>query len=855
MRDDDSRTLPPESHRASVSRQETLPPRDLPPGDLPHHVGPYRILEILGEGGMGRVYLAEQTEPLRRRVAVKVVRQGVVSETTLRRFEAECQALAAMSHPNIAQVYDAGTTVDRQPYCVLEYVPGEAITRYCDRHRLSLGQRLELLVSVCRAVQHAHERGILHRDLKPSNILVVADGDRPLPKVIDFGLAKSLGAPLTEETLYTGDNLVGTPAYMSPESLEPASGDLGPRSDVYSLGVLAYELLVGARPFDDGGNAHRVAGLILTREAPPSSHRWADLGKDRQAALAGSRQDDPSAVRRYLEGAVDRILAKALAREGHRRYESAGALAADLERARAGHTVEAPSLTSSRRLEARGSRSWVPAAVGGLFLLLAVVVAMVFFFPDPLPPMPKVESLAVLPLKNFSQDPEGMVFADAMTEELIVTLGRIRSLRVISPASVLPLRGTSLSVQEIAEKLGVDAVVEGSVLREEPRIRVNIKLLEPQTGALLWSRSFERDLPNVLRLQRDVALAVAAEIELQLTDSEEASLANLGPVNLEAYDAYLRGRYFLERRTREDLLQAVSLFLEAIRRSPRDARAYVGVADCYALLVPYGGLPPKEAYPQAEAAALRALEFDPSLGEAHASLALVQHEYHWEFAKAEESYRRALRLAPNNARAYRGYGEMLSRLGRHEEALEQIRVAMRLDPLSPILRSIGGWALYNARRYEEAVAQLEEVLAVDGSFAPARSYLGLSLLALGRNREARKQLQEAVRITDGNPFYRAQLGIAEVRLGHRPEAEEILHGLMNEYAGRPVALFHLARLHLALGERESALEELEQALEERGVWMLFLNVDPLLDALRDEPRFQALLRQVGFEAGSSLKMM
>jgi serine/threonine protein kinase/tetratricopeptide (TPR) repeat protein len=812
-------------------------------------IGPYTLLRKLGEGGMGSVWLAEQTAPLRRRVAIKRLRRGFTDPAARRRFEAEAQALARMSHPDIARIYDAGTSPDGQPYLVMELVEGEPITRYCDRRRLGVGPRLELMQAVCRAVQHAHDRGVLHRDLKPSNLLVAEEQGRALPKIIDFGVAKALGDPLTAEPPESGPFLLGTPAYMSPETLR-APGAVSPpdaRSDVYALGVVLYELLVGVHPFS-ATDPLGIAQEAVQQGIPPPSDHYGRLDAGQQSRVSRDRSTDRTALRRQLRTGLDGIVLRATARDPAARYATAGELAADLGRALRGESPLPTAAGRRARRASRASRQWRAAALG-----LAALPLLFLGGPSPPEPGPgpppaaaTIRSIAVLPLRDLSPGRRQDYLSEGLTEALIVDLAKIRSLRVISRTSVLRFAGGAVPSREIARQLAVDATVEGTVAVVGERVRVTAQLIEGASGLLLWSQSYEREVGDALALERRVARAVVEEIRLTLSPEEERQLDPAPAVAPEVYDLYLRARYFANRRTQDGLQRALSSFRRALALDPRHAPSYAGMADCYALLAPYGARAPREVYPLARQAALRALALDDSLGAAHASLGLVHHEYDGDWSAAERQYRRALELAPNDATAHQWYAELLSRAGRHREALDEIDRALALDPLSLIVNTVAGWAALNAGRHDEAIRQLAGTLELDPGFFPAEGHLGVAYLARGDPRTAARHLRRAVALSGENPRYLAELGVAQARSGHRRAAEAALTRLTEIARRAPVHGFHRARLHLALGDRERALAALEDGLRERGVWMLLLKTDSLLAPLRGEPRFEAMLRRLDF---------
>jgi|CXWL01.1.fsa_nt_gi TolB-like protein/Tfp pilus assembly protein PilF len=751
---------------------------------LPATVAGFRILGLLGEGGMGTVYLAEQGEPLRRQVALKVLRAAPspFDAPFVARFEVERQALAELGHPHIAQIFEAGTTAAGEPWYALEHIDGPPVTLYCDRHQVSLRGRIELLVEICRAVHFAHERGILHRDLKPGNVLVREVLGRAVPKIIDFGLAKSLGAPLVAATPETRDGVLGTPPYMSPESLEPglAPGGLDARADVYALGVMLHELARGVRP------------------------------------SPGIQVPSPDGL--------DPILARALAPARAARTPSAAALADDLERWLAG----------------RRPRRWRRAVAVGVVLL--GVAGFAYHWATRSAP---IRSLAVVPFADLSPGADQRFLADGLAEAVLFDLAQLSGLRVISRTSALRLRDSPLPAAQVARELGVDGLVEGAIVRAGGTVQVTVRLIDLRTDSTRWSGRFERDVGDLLALEREVAQTIGAELRAELSPTERARFERAAAtVSAAALEAHLRGRAAWNERTEAGVRRALEHFERAAAEAPRWAPAHVGIADAYALLPPYGGIAGSVAYPRALAAAKMALELDPESAEAHATLGLLLLEHEWDWAGAERAYLRALELNPGYATARQWYGELLSRCGRHAEALDQIRQAENLDPLSKIVGAVHGWALTNARRWDEAAAKLDEVLALDPDFTPALGFRAVVDVARGQAARAVPTLERVVAGHPDDVRHRAELGVALARAGRSADAERQLARL-----GAPAPAFHRARLELALGRRRAALDELDRARAEGGVWMLFLRVDPLLDDLRGEPRFRDLERRVGFGAG------
>jgi TolB-like protein/DNA-binding winged helix-turn-helix (wHTH) protein len=458
---------------------------------------------------------------------------------------------------------------------------------------------------------------------------------------------------------------------------------------------------------------------------------------------------------------------------------------------------------------------------------------------------PHIESIAVLPLENLSRDAEQGYFADGMTESLITELGKISALRVISRTSVMQYKGTHKPVLEIARELNVDAVVEGSVERFGDRARITANLLHARTDRHLWAGTYERDLRDILELQDQVAQDIASEIRVKLTPHERIQLASSGQINPEAHEAYLKGRFFWNKRTEQPLKKSIEYFEQAIEKEPRYALAYVGLADSYSILAQWDFLPPHEAYPKARAAATKALEIDEGLGEAHASLALVKQWYDWDFVGAERKYTRAIELNPNYAHAHHWYSELLGEMRRHEEAIAEIRKARGLDPLSLIINCIVGETFRFARRYEQALEQYRKTLEMDPNFAGTHEFLGRAYVEMGEYEKAISELRKGVALSGGSLGIIAELGHAYAVAGKRREAFQILRELKDASKRRYVSPFLMALIYTGLGEKDQGFLWLEKAYEDRSNLMSSLNVDPRFDPLRSDPRFQDLMRRIG----------
>jgi eukaryotic-like serine/threonine-protein kinase len=781
-------------------------------------LGHYRILEKAGAGGMGVVYRAHDQQ-LERDVAVKVLPSGTLSSEIVRRhFHKEAMALAKLNHPNIETVYEFGTQ-DGIDFLVMEYVPGKTLANRLASGSLAEKEVVAFGTQITAALAEAHDRGIVHRDLKPENIAITHKGQA---KVLDFGLAKLLHAEkdATTDTLTQAQAPAGTLPYMSPEQLRGESVDA--RSDIYSIGAVLYEMATSQRAFG-GDIPSRIIDNILHQ--PPVS---------------------PRALNRGISAELERIILKCLEKEPDNRFQSAKELEVDLRRLVApGGAASATSSVPKRRMLAR--RTFVKA--GGALLGAAAIVFIIFgrlTWSNAHTGIPPIQSVAVLPLANLSGDPAQEYFADGMTDELITEMGQVGVLRVISRTSVMQYKGVKRPMPQIARELNVDGVIEGSVERVGDRVRISAQLIYAPTDRHVWSRSYERDMQNVLAMQDDVAQAIVAEIRTNVTPRRQAPAGASRRIDPQAYELYLKGRYFWNKRTDEGLRKGLQYFQESTAKDARDPRGYAGIADSYLMLAEYGTFPAHEAVPKAKAAALKAVELDDSLAEAHASLAALKEDYDWDWSGAEKEFKRSLELNPSYATSHQWYAEFLAEMGRSKEAVDEIARARELDPLSLIVNTVVGEIFYESRQNDQAVQQLRKTLELDPHFAEAHRLLGETYLQLSKHAEAVAELQTALTLSGNSVQNEAFLGQAYGLSGRKNEAKALLDHLKKRSAPVYVSPADLSLVYAGLGDHEQAFRLLDEACKRRLPSMVNLKVDPSLDNLRSDPRFQDLLHQIGF---------
>jgi serine/threonine-protein kinase len=764
----------------------------------------YRVLSKLGEGGMGEVYLAQDTK-LERNVALKVLPEEMArNPRRWERFVREAKAVAALNHPNIVTIYAVEEAAGRH-FFAMELVEGQTLDRLIPRDGMELPRFFDLAGQLTAALGGAHRQGILHRDLKPQNVMVTREGR---VKVLDFGVAKAVrqqqkteaGGGVARKDLTDEGAVLGTASYMSPE--QACAEPVDRRSDLFSLGIILFEMATGGYPFH-GRTPVAVLSSIL-RDEPP---------------LAG-------ALRRGLPSRLSTAINRCLQKTPDLRYPTAEALAQDLETAhtqwRQAPVVDGPEPTvEGPRAAARAGERTPSGPRPGSRTSLST------------------PALAVLPLVDLAGEPN--YFVEGLTEELITAVAKVGSLRVISRQSVMRYRGSDKLLPEIARELGVDHVLEGSVLRAGDRVRISLQLIRADPEQHLWAERYERGVGDVLTVQSEVARAVAMEIRGRLTSSDEVKLVPPRPVAPEVVEAYLKGRHFLNKRTQESLEKALTCFEEAIEGDRLHAPSYAGLADALALIGQRRPAP--QIARRAASAARTALELDPGLAEAHTSLGWISYffERNWESAEAE--FRRALELSPNQADAHHWYWSLLIAVGRRDEAAQEIRRAVQLDPVAPIIVTNVGVHHYVCRELERAVAQLRKALELEPGFPWANLALWRVYERLGSKDAAMEALSHGLRGL-GFAEVASHLGVDYPRLGYGPVSEAVADELMR-LGPAPLPLDAVAWLYLANGLSEKALALLEDAFENDAPLIPWLAAAPDWDPLRGEGRFRDLVSRLG----------
>ena len=821
-------------------------------GDTISH---YRILELIGKGGMGEVYLAEDLE-LGRQIALKMLPPELVNEPDrLERFRREAKTLAALNHPNIVTIHSVETAKaegrelkrpdpvpagEGEPlspqapeppspqvhFLTMELVDGRTLADSIPPGGLAVERILELSVPLADALARAHATGIVHRDLKPGNVMVTSDGR---VKVLDFGLAKLRGVSLPDgETQLategiTGEGrVVGTVPYMSPEQV--VGREVDPRSDVFSLGVMLFEMATGKRPFRGESSPDLISSIL--RDTP----KRVDL------------------VNEDLPHHLARVIGRCLEKDPERRYQSAIDVRnelSDLSReldAKAVLEEHAIPVTATDRPSIQG---WLVGIAAIVAMILVASVAAYKLVKTRRPgsiasQTAAIRSLAVLPFDNLMNDPEQDYFVDGMHEALITDLAKISDLKVISRTSAMRYKGSDKALPEIARELGVEALVEGSVLRADGQVRITAQLIDGASDEHLWAESYDRDLENLLALLSDVARAIASEIEVELTQEQERLLTPKEAVNPDVQAIYLKGRALLNRFEMQFFPEARQLFEQVLAMDPDFAPAISGLASCDFLLGFFGALPLEEAMPAAEEGFRRALELDPDLNQSRSLLGWVKMFYHWDIAGGVEEFEQALRIDPNDAIARHGMADYYMIVGDHERSVEEVMAARRVDPLSrlTVIPVIGHLAM--AYRYDEAIDEIRQWMALSpDDRGVIREWLPMILKLQDRYLEALEEQRDLY--PPDSAYLRAiEQGFEEggPRGADRAEADY----LASRSVPSPV---QVARTYAAAGEIDLAFEWLEKAYEQRRPQILHVPGYPHFDSLRSDPRYEDLLRRIG----------
>ncbi len=836
----------------------------------------YRIVSKIGAGGMGEVYLAQDTK-LDRKVAIKFLNEEFSKDTDkLNRFFQEAKAASALNHPNILTVYEIGDTDDTN-YIVTEFIEGKTLREHLARKEsLKLNAILKIGVQVAEALSAAHQAGIVHRDIKPENIMIRKDG---YAKVLDFGLAKLTDKRRGDaETQRRGEEdntliaasprlpvavspntepgmVMGTVSYMSPEQARGNPTDA--RTDIWSLGVVLYEMLAGKVPFAGETVNHTIVSIfekepLLLENVPDELQRIVrkSLTKDVDMRYQSARDMliDLKNLRRDLDiqGELERSVVPNRETANASIENATQMLSGGGESTVSGQTAATQNVTtSSSSLEyavTQAKSHKLATAIVAVLLIGVISAAAYFVFFSKGGSSKQINSIAVLPFQNSSGNADSDYLSDGLAESLIYRLSQLPDLKVSPVSSVIRYKGKEFDAQKIAAELGVTAVMSGRMTQRGDNLTISVELIDAANNKILWGEQYDRKMSDLLATQREIAAAIAEKLQIKLAGTETKGITKKYTNNNEAYQLYLKGRFYFARRSDEDIRRSIDLFQQAIKLDPNFALAYVGIGEAWAVMPSYPYMSPKEAMPQAKAAVAKALEIDQDLPEAHTVAGIIAATYDWDWTKAEGEFKRSLELDPNLALTHYRYAWVyLSPMGRHDEAIAEMKRAMELEPLSLVQGANFAGVYIYARQFDNALDIAKKTYDLDPNMVTGQNWMCHSYTMKGMYAES---LSISEKSMQSNVSLLAALSYAYAKTGRRQEAEAVISKWKEDEKTKYIADYWLAITYAALGEKDAAFAELEKAYQSRDWFFQRIKVDPFLDPLRDDPRFAAIVKRL-----------
>jgi len=825
----------------------------------------YRIVSKIGAGGMGEVYLAQDTR-LDRKVAIKFLNEEFSKDADkLNRFMQEAKAASALNHPNILTVYEIGE-VDGKNYIATELIDGQTLREHLRlKESLPLNTILKIGVQVSEALSAAHQARIIHRDIKPENIMLRKDG---YAKVLDFGLAKLTEKKKADDVsledatrafVNTTPGLVmGTVSYMSPEQARGKITDA--RTDIWSLGVVLYEMLSGKLPFSGETVNHSIVSILekeplLLENVPAELQRIVrkSMTKDVDMRYQSARDllIDLKNLRRDLDiqGELERSVVPNRETANASLENATQMYASDVVAATSSGQVAATQsvTTSSSSLEyavTQAKSHKLATAIIGVLLVGVISAGGYFAFVSRSPRTKQINSIAVLPFVNESGNADVEYLSDGMTETLIKSLSNLSSLDVKPRSAVFRYKGKDTDLQTIAKALNVQAILNGIVAQRGDQLTLSLELVDVQKNSVIWTEQYQRKQSDLVSLQSEIAKDVSTKLKAKLSGAEETKVTRTATADPEAYQAYLKGRYYWNRRTAENLKKAIEQFKSATDRDPDYALAFVGLADCYAVFSEYAGTTTGETIPQAKAYAERALAIDPHLAEPHATLGSI-YDDSWQWGEAEKEYKSAIELNPNYPTAYHWYSILLKNVGRNDEAAAMIKRAQQLDPLSSVI-GVNVSRMYQLQNnYDASIENSLKIIELDPNFGPAYEYLAFSYLKKGRNAEAIAAAEKAADLTSRAGITLGDMGYVYAASGKRAEAVAVIKELEAKYARKEAIGQYIAAVYVGLGDKNEAFEWLEKDFQARTGKLTEIRWQLQFEPLRDDARYKDLIKRIG----------